>query len=266
MSHQERWEWVPGFCLRHCGGKLDYIKAKPPLAVMLPTDKYAHSTFCCTHNYMIIPRNVSQRLGLNRLHHDDVPECARRLSLLRSEGSLPRTLIIRIMWSWTNHSDFLCGGRFCLDLTLGSGRSEGFIVTFPQACVSLRALLPFFFLVQFCWGRFKIYSLRVWPTPPFPGAGVQGMFARKPNPTLMLIQGQRNSCNLSLYLLGSLSPSHTLGISSADCCLSHQCLAPLLRVTDARNRRGKQQTPQCDLAAVAMEGRVITFHHRWKGP
>lgn len=32
------------------------------------------------------------------------------------------------------------------------------------------------------------------------------MFARKPNPTLTLIQGQRNSCNLSLYLLGSLFP------------------------------------------------------------
>lgn len=53
----------------------------------------------------------------------------------------------------------------------------------------------------------------------------QGMFVRKPNPTLTLIHGQRNSCNLSLYLLGSLFPfslSHTLGVSSVGSCLSHQ--------------------------------------------
>lgn len=67
---------APWLCLRHCDGKLDYIKAKTPLAVMSPTDKYAHSTFCCIHNYMIIPRNVSQRLGLNHLPHDDMPERA----------------------------------------------------------------------------------------------------------------------------------------------------------------------------------------------
>lgn len=67
---------------------------------------------------------------------------------------------------------------------------------------------------------------------PSPLSGVRSlwMFVRKPNPTLTLIQGQRNSCNLSLYLLGSLFPfslflslSHILSVSSVDSCLSHQC-------------------------------------------
>lgn len=112
---------------------------------------------------------------------------------------------------------------FCLGLTLGSGRSGDFIVTFPQARVSLRALLPFFFFFLCSSAEEDLKYILYGFAPPLPGAGVQGMFARKPNPTLMLIQGQRNSCNLSLYLLGSLSPSHILGISSVDCCLSHQC-------------------------------------------
>lgn len=77
------------------------------------------------------------------------------------------------------------------------------------------------------------------PLPFLPGARLQGMFARKPNPTLMLIQGQRNSCNLSLYLLGSLSLSHILGISSVDCCLSHQRWLSCSMSQTLRNRRGK---------------------------
>lgn len=49
--------------------------------------------------------------------------------------------------------------------------------------------------------------------PPLPPSLelVSRVFVRKLNPALTLIQGQRNSCNLSLYLLGSLfSSSRTL--------------------------------------------------------
>lgn len=89
------------------------------------------------------------------------------------------------------------------------------------------------------------------------------MFVRKPNPTLTLIQGQRNSCNLSLYLLGSLSPpslslTHTHRVFPLSTPVF--LISTLFCVRDDDHYRCRK-SPRRDVAAVAVEERVISFHH-----
>lgn len=96
------------------------------------------------------------------------------------------------------------------------------------------------------------------------------MFVRKPNPTLTLIQGQRNSCNLSLYLLGSLFPfSRALSLTHTHWAFPLPTAAFLIRALCLLCVRDNghyafRKSPRHDKPAVAVEGRVITFHHYWK--
>lgn len=70
-----------------------------------------------------------------------------------------------------------------------------------------------------------------------------------------------------VYTSWVLFPSHTYWVfplSTAAFLISAGSSAPCHRRCGVVEE--KQQTPQGDLAAVAMEGQVITFHRRWKYP
>ena len=192
-------------------------------------------------------------------------------------------------WSWTNQFDglpmllYLLRGHFCQALKwgrLGCSVAVGGLRFYPSLSYISTVPLLLNFTAPLCSSTEEDYHLKHmlgWLCDhqlhsPFFGARSQRMFVRKPNPALTLIQGQRNSCNLSLYLLRSLfpfslslSPSHTHWVFPLPTPAFLISALFLLCVTD-NGHYGCRKSPQHDLAAVAVEGQVITFHHSWKYP
>lgn len=139
----------------------------------------------------------------------------------------------------------------------------GVIVMFPQACVFLRALLPLFCSSTEEYLKYVLYG----PPPPLSLEPVcreclQGNLTQH-----RCWYKARGIPVIWVYTSWVLFPSHTYWVfplSTAAFLISAGSSAPCHRRYGVVEE--KQQTPQGDLAAVAMEGQVITFHHRWKYP
>lgn len=151
VGHQECWQWVPGLVWDIVMENWITSKRSPPLTVMSPTDNCAHSTFCCKHNYMIIPRNVSPRFGLSRRHHDDMPEpCTASLFWGGERGVLAPWLSRSCEVELIVLTARLCSSspRWPFLFRFNFGEWEvwgGLLSCFTKPVFFLRALLPFFF-------------------------------------------------------------------------------------------------------------------------
>lgn len=86
------------------------------------------------------------------------------------------------------------------------------------------------------------------------------MFARKPNPTLTLIQGQRNSCNLSLYLLGSLFPFSHKHTGYFLCrLLPFSSALPLCSVSETMDIMDAESLPNMIKQLLLLRGKWLHF-------